>query len=324
MGRHRVFDHAEIIRLYEQDHSSSEIAKMLGCGHKLVLDVVKAAGVPKRPGHRRATLDHTGICSAYTAGKSAEQVAEEFQCSKAGVFHVLNLYGIQLRSGGKRHDLVDRLGFEPTAEWLQEQLATHKTVKAMSRALSVPYGTLIDAMERMGVEREVWHGGPGPTGSPTRQEIPVEEAIELSNQGWPYRELATKYGVSEGVVIRRLMEAGYRSPKGKQRRIPEDVIFASAPYSHRKVLHEMGIRVCQLCPNDRILTLAHIVPRRHEGPTVAENAFVLCPSCHHLFDHGDLTEKEKAVLQNKAEEAYRMFGRGRDLSSNPNWAGDVR
>jgi len=306
MGRHRVLDHDRIIKLYQQDHTMREIANLVGANHSSVCDILKANDVPRRPRHRRETLDHQGIITAYQSGKSAEQVAKEFSCSKPGVFHILRKYNIETREGWKRQDLNNRLGFEPTAEWLQAQLDEHGTASEVARQNNISYGTLIERMDSLDVKREVWRGGPG--GKTRRQDIPIEEAIKLSNQGHTYEKLADRYGVSYGVIANRMKEVGYHAPKDRMRKYPANSIFRLAPWHHKKLLNHIGIKACEICGETRALDFHHIVFKKDGGPTVEDNCLVLCPLHHRLVHSSSLNMEEAATISKKVNKARRKYG----------------
>lgn len=314
MGRHRTLDHDRIIDLYRQDYTSQEIATLVGGTARGVRNVLEAHSIETRPGHKRSTLDQDGIISAYQLGKSAEQVAEEFGCSKPGVFNVLWRNNIPTREGAKRHDLIDKLGFTPTAEWLQEQLKQHGTATEVARQYDVKYHTLMDWFYKLGVEVPTWCGGPGAAGSPVRQDIPVEEAIKLSEEGWPYRAIGDKFGVSKGVVMARLKEAGYSAPKDKMRRLSDNSVFATAPFDHKRVLTELGATACQICGYTEYLECAHIFPQNKGGPTVVDNVLALCGNCHPQLDRfikypHRTPPKGYEVVQEKVESALAKYGK---------------
>ena len=305
MGRPRVLNYEEIVRLYQENKTTEEIGQLVGCSGRQVREVVE--NLPKRLGHRKNTLDHVAIIAAYESGKSADRVATEFGCSKAGVFHILTLHEVPTREGAKRNTMQERLGFEPTSEWLHGELAKHQTAAEVARANDIPYGTLIEWMTKLGVARPKWRGGPGPAGCPTRQGIPVEEAVKLSSEGTVYQALAEKYGVSYGVIMRRMKEAGHRAPRDKHRKNPTDVPYANAPYQHRKIMHELGITKCEVCGEDRALDFCHIVSQKNGGPTTKENCLVLCPLHHRLYDNDKLDVGESATICRKVRKARKLY-----------------
>lgn len=322
MGRPRLLDYAKIKELYEQDMTENEIAIAIDANRDSVHAAIHYMNLPERHGHPQGKLDKIKdvIIDEYKSGLSAAKIAAIHGCASASIKELLKRNQVPMRTGAKRTDAIGRFGMQITAEWFAENLATYQTAAEIARHYNIPYGTLMSWAQKLRVDIPTWRGGPGITGSPIKQTIPVEEAISLSDQGWPYWKLAERYGVSEGVVVRRLLEAGYHSPKDKQRKHDPD-LFPTAPWSHKKVLRQIGITECQLCGHSRRLDLCHIVPQRWGGPTVPENCFVMDSTCHGLFDHGGLTEEEKAKLEAKTMAAYKDFGQGRDITSNPNWGG---
>lgn len=253
----------------------------------------------------KVRLSHDTIISLYQSGKSADQVAHEVGCSKPGVFAILRKHGIATRTGAKRKDVEVRLGFRPTKKWLRTQLREYETAAAAARAAGIPYPTFIDLLERNGIERPVWRGGPGPAGSPVRQDIPIKEAVRLSEAGVTYSELAVKYGVSYGVIVRRMKGAGHRAPRNKQTKNP---LFPHIQGPKRRVLNELSITACQICQEERALDYCHIVPDNKGGPIVADNCLVLCPTHHRLFDTDSLTPAEQRKIAVKVKFALQKYG----------------
>ena len=319
MGRPRILDYDKIKELYEQDYTLNEIARAVGSAdHTSIGDAIKRMGLPKRPGHPQGKLDSQkdAVIADYLSGLSAEKVAQKYDCVAASVKEMLARNGVELRHGAKRSDLNNKLRFIPTKEWFQEQLAKHQTAAAIARAFKIPYGTLMERAAKLGVDVPVWRGGPGPAGSPRRREIDTDRAINLSENGMPIRLIAKELNVSEGVVLRRFADVNYHAPKDKMRRIPEGVSYANAPFSHRKVLAEIGAVVCQICEIEPLLTCAHIVPRRDGGPTVVDNCLALCRNCHGRFDlhlkHPDmgyLTAEQFGKVRAKVKKAIKLFGK---------------
>ena len=319
MGRPRTLDYDKIRELYEQDCTLREIAKAIGgADHKSIGDAVKRMGLPKRPGHPQGKLDikKDEVIADYLSGLSLERVAEKHACAKASVKEFLDRNGVELRHGAKREDLINKLGFTPTAEWFQEQLAKHQTAAAIARAYDVPYGTLMDRADKLGVKVPTWHGGPGPAGSPIRQDIDIEKAINLSNQGMPYWKVGEIFGVSKGVVMRRMKEANHKAPRDKRRQIPADASYVNAPFYHRKVLAGIGVKVCQICESEPRITCAHIVPQRDDGPTIVDNCLALCRNCHDRFDlhlkypdEGHLTIEQFKKVRRKVKAAIKLYGK---------------
>lgn len=259
-------------------------------------------------------LDHKQIIESYLSGKSYESVAKEVGCSKAAIPSVLRQHGMVSRTGAKRGDVARMLGFTPSKEWLLGLMEKSESAAEAARSVGINYHTFIDLLDKFGVDREPWRGGPG--GATKRQEIPTEEAIKLSGDGWTYEQLAAKYGVSYFVISKRMLEAGYRAPKNRMRRIPANAPYARTPFTHKKLLIEMGATCCHICGYERYFEFAHIVPRRDKGPTVVENGLPLCGNCHPRFDlhlkypdQGYLTPEEFEKVRIKVKAAIKLYGR---------------
>jgi len=248
------------------------------------------------------TLDHKKIVEMYRKGMSGGKIAKELGCSQYGVYHALELNGVARREGAKRNDTEKRLGFKPTKKWMRALLKNHDCAASAANEVGIPYPTFVDLMNRLGFERSRWCGGP--RGNGQRQDIPVAEAIELSDAGATYQELADRYGVSYGVVAKRMKEAGYKPPVRTKK---YDDRIKGAPYQHRRVLQEIGIFKCEICGEDRAIDLAHIVPRKAGGPTCKENSLVLCPNHHRFLDQGKLRKPELAKVNRKYRRAIELF-----------------
>jgi len=118
-----------------------------------------------------------------------------------------------------------------------------------------------------------------------------------------------RYGVSYGVINRRMREAGYSAPKGRMRKYSLDSVFVSTSHKHKKILEELGIRACEICGEDQVLDFCHIVAQDDEGPTVSDNCLVLCPTHHRKFDKHILKPSEQAKVQDKVEAALAKYGK---------------
>lgn len=251
----------------------------------------------------RKRLDYNLIANLYNTGLSAEQVAEKVGCSKFGVYGALKRSGVPTRKGEKRKDGVEaKLGFKPTKGWMRGLLKEHDCAASAANAVGISYSTFIGLMDRLGFDRTNWRGGP--RGNTRRQDIPIEEAIRMSESGSSYAEIAEHFGVSYGVAAKRLRGAGYRPPV-RTRKYDDRVL--NAPYAHRKIIQEIGVFECMVCGETRGFDLCHIVPRSKRGPTVKENGLVLCPSHHRFFDNDLLTDEEARKIDSRVRAARRLF-----------------
>lgn len=60
---------------------------------------------------------------------------------------------------------------------------------------------------------------------------------------------------------------------------------------HQKAVGSLG-KSCQICGENRVIDVAHIIPRRFNGNGAPGNLLYLCPTHHVLFDRQRLTEDE--------------------------------
>lgn len=112
----------------------------------------------------------------------------------------------------------------------------------------------------------------------------ADQALELYNSGLKIREIAEKFGCTVGSVASIL----YRKKlKG---------IYQRKGYGRQAARAKLP-KHCELCGYDRTVDIAHIVPVRDGGTYALSNCYALCPNCHHLFDHGQLTRAELAKLE---------------------------
>lgn len=250
-------------------------------------------------------MDPPEIRSLYEGGMSTLEIAKMKNVSISGVGACLRNQGVQMRgSGGLRTRKV--AGFTPTRAWMLEALPAFDSASAAAHHYGVPYPTWIDWMIKFDIPRNRWLGGPRNQGA--RQEIPIEEAVRLSNEGTTYQELADRYDVSYGVIFRRMKEVGHSPPW----RRAKDPRFKTHSTKKRKVLQEIGIESCEICGEDRTLDFAHIKPAADGGPIEKENCLVLCPTHHRLYDGGLLSRDEfQAVLPKvRAAEALYLWTNG--------------
>ncbi len=168
---------------------------------------------------------------------------------------------------------------------------------------SVPYATWIDWLEKFDIPRMV--PGKALIGRPShrREEIPLEEAIALSNTGTTYEELAQKYGVSYGVVMRRMSEVGHEPPPRRTR----DERFRNISHYKRQILKQLNITWCEVCDIEKPLDFCHIKPQAQDGLTEEDNTLILCQNHHHLFDTHTLSQEEFAKIETKVRLAEQKY-----------------
>lgn len=61
---------------------------------------------------------------------------------------------------------------------------------------------------------------------------------------------------------------------------------------YRKMTKEFEDSVCEVCGDDRVLNIAHIIPRADNGSDEKWNLMRLCANHHQLFDQGMLLKEE--------------------------------
>lgn len=242
--------------------------------------------------------------------KSTPQIARELNCSQAGVYLLLKREKVPLRgkseAAGSR--TLKSFGFAPTKEWLVQAMAFFNgNAMECARHYNFVYSTLIDHLDRHGISR-LAPADRRQVGAP-RKEIPIAEAISLSNAGWTYASIAEKFSVPTGVVTRRMKEAGHHSPRDKHRKDHSGKKRTLVPTKWR-VLQELsasGISCCEICGEARGLDLAHIKANKLGGPMTRENVLALCPTHHRYFDHGKLTREEFSKISSRVRAAEALY-----------------
>jgi len=301
MGRPKLHNYEAIIESYKQGKTIVEVFKESGITERVIRSIITKCGYSIR---KREPLDKELIIELYKEGKSMPEISKELGCSIGGVEDVLRRTETPRRTGAKRKNLIKKLGFIPTKEWAESIAQKYDTCADAARDLGLKYSTFIDILRRFHIPRKSWRGGP--KGNSRKINIPVEEAIKLSKEGYRCVDIAKKFGVSPEVLSKRLTEAGYHVPKGNTRKYSKDAVFSRTPYYNKKLLYSMNITACEICGETRVLDLCHINPKRHGGLTIAENSLVLCPNHHRLFDSSRLSQEEYNKIKSKVEAVFKQ------------------
>jgi transposase-like protein len=260
-------------------------------------------------------LDRDQIITMYVEGrKSTHEIARELgNCTPNGVAYLLRREGIQLRThGGAAGSRTKRaFGFIPTRAWLVEAMAYFKgNASACAKHYGFTYPSFVDLLRKHDIPRLPPEDRRN-VGRP-RVEIPIEEAMKLSDEGVTYQALAEKYNVTYGVIMRRMQEAGHEAPRNKHKVYPGK---KTLPTPKRRLLcalkEEFG--GCEICGHERSLDLAHINAKKNGGELVKENTLLLCPNHHRLFDNGELTKEEFDKIRPRVRHAETTFGFQNDL-----------
>jgi transposase len=248
-------------------------------------------------------MDPSEIRSLYENGLSTIEISRLKNTTPAGVKACLKRQGVVLRGfGGRRTEKA--IGFIPTKEFMISAMSYFNSVASdAAKHYNVKYATWIDWLERFDIPRQkpgkVLIGRP----SHRRQDIPIEEAIKLSEAGSTYEEIAQKFNVSYGVVMRRMKEANHKAPW----RRAKDHRFKTSQWHKRKVLQDLNITACEICSEIRALDFSHIKPSALGGPTEESNTLVLCQTHHHCYDNGTLTKDEFSRIAVKVRTAESIY-----------------
>ncbi len=110
----------------------------------------------------------------------------------------------------------------------------------------------------------------------------TDRAVKLYDSGMSLRDISVAMGHTMGTTASLI----YKAKNGIRNGLGKTATKSKLP------------KYCELCGYDRIVEVAHITPVRKGGKYSFDNCLALCPNCHHLFDHGKLTETEQATLEN--------------------------
>lgn len=304
----------EIKKFYLEDKMSlREIATIKNCSVAGVRDNLLRQGVPLRglggtragAGYISRTIDQSSVVDMYVNKKlSTVEIERITGYSRYGIQHALAAASIEMRGhAGRRTEKA--LGFIPTKEFMTAAMTYfHNVASDAARHYGVKYATWIDWLIKFDIPRQrpgsVLKGRP----SHRRHELPINEAVEMSNSGATYEDISKKYDVSYGVVARRMKEIGYQAPS---RRIKNSK-FSTVSWTKRRVLQQLNITACEICGESRALDFAHIKPDSKGGPVEPHNCLVLCPTHHRLYDSDSLMNNELAVVRPKIDFAKQIYG----------------
>ena len=123
-----------------------------------------------------------------------------------------------------------------------------------------------------------------------RESSKRRKVYELYMQGLTYKEIGEKLGMSSQAV------GHYVYIQKICNRFGNGIIDPATKGRLKNLLKQQGIDKCELCGYDRVLDIAHVIPKVKGGKLLLNNVLLLCPNCHRLFDCNLLTEDEKEKL----------------------------
>ena len=118
-----------------------------------------------------------------------------------------------------------------------------------------------------------------------------ENVHSLYVQGKKYREIAKQLNLTQGAVSYHLYTYGLCERNG------DGIKRVSTRTSLKNIFKDQGIESCEMCGYLRVVEIAHIIQRSKGGQYFLNNCLLLCPNCHHLFDHKLLSDDEKVKLK---------------------------
>ena len=113
----------------------------------------------------------------------------------------------------------------------------------------------------------------------------------LYQQGKPIKQIAVELGILPSTVSSMISYMKLADRQG-------DGVYSQVhKYRLKRLLSEQyNVQSCEICGYDRITEIAHVLERKNGGTYILDNCILLCPNCHHLFDHNRLSEVEKDKL----------------------------
>jgi len=116
------------------------------------------------------------------------------------------------------------------------------------------------------------------------------KVYELYLQGLSYKEIGKMLNMNPHTV------AYYVYVQKLCNRYGDGIVSTATKGRLKRLLGEQGINECELCGYNRVVEIAHVIPRTQGGKMLLNNVLLLCPNCHHLFDHDLLYDEEKRKL----------------------------
>lgn len=90
--------------------------------------------------------------------------------------------------------------------------------------------------------------------------------------------------------------------------------FKWTPKVNRNMTTTMRSKIredaCWICGEDRLIEVAHIIPKAEGGKARLDNLMPLCPTHHRLYDHNKLYEEESLVLEHKFSFLFKHMNHG--------------
>ena len=114
-----------------------------------------------------------------------------------------------------------------------------------------------------------------------------EKIRPLYEQGKAYKEIGSELNLNPQTIGSQVYRMKIADRYG-------DGIFSTASKKGiRAILRDdYGIENCELCGYERTIEIAHVLEQKNGGDYLLDNCLLLCPNCHHLFDHKLLDQSE--------------------------------
>ena len=115
---------------------------------------------------------------------------------------------------------------------------------------------------------------------------------ELYEQGKTYKEIGEIMGRHPAMIGSQVYRMKIADRFGDGR---------NHPASKKRIRHLLkdyhGIESCELCGYSRTTDVSHVIETKKGGGLFLDNCLLLCPNCHHLFDHKLLNSSEMKTLK---------------------------
>lgn len=218
-------------------------------------------------------------------GLSSHTIAKRIGASSAGVLMALERAGVPRRSISEAKAGECRLDIEWSK--VATQYTSGDSLEKLAKEHDCAVVTVRDNLLALGISMRS-RGRSGIRG-PRAHKFDVQEAIRLSMAGKPVAEISESFNVPPEVIGYHMRKAGYVA-REKKPRTPKRMKGLTP--TKRKVLQALGYEKCLICGETRVFDLAHIASRKTGHDLIPENAMLLCPTHHRLYDKNLLSDDE--------------------------------
>lgn len=191
-------DHGdEVVRLYQDGHTSIQIGARFGCHSQTVRHVLAQLGVTRRRSHPRHS--HAAVLAAWHRCHNQHQIAKELGVSQTHVCRILHKAGIRVGRGAReaivklpKREVIELYESGLACQEIADRFGTHAEVIRMRLAKWNVSRRQRGSYERSGPDNPQWKGGRSPTMHYHRRQSYEVVAICLGRplpKGWVIHHL---------------------------------------------------------------------------------------------------------------------------------------